>query len=530
MAKLGGPNMKAAAIYCRVSTSNQARHGTSLGSQLEACRQHAHEQDYMILKEIQDEVSGAHLTRPGLDELRDMAASGEIAAIFCYDPDRLARNMAHSMLLCEEFARGQVQLVFVNMRPQDNPNGELSLNTRAVFAEFETEQMEERIRRGRKQTAKEGRVIMSACMPYGYRFMRGEGRLQIVEAEAEWVLRMYQWVAYDQCSLREVVRRLHADEVPTQKGNTRWHRSAVNNILSSSTYMGKWNYNKHAAAIPITPKKPENEGRKSSRVARPRSEWVEVHVPAIVPADLFETVQLQLERNKLRYSNNVKYEYLLRGMMTCGRCGYALFGHTQIKGRKTKKEQRCYKCSGRFEHHKHLPPEERCPTPQRSADRLEVLVWGEVTSQISNPQVVLATPQECEQARQHHRRRDDAELTALYDIEEQTKRELDKLLDLHMADVIGRATLEERMSLIKRRQQAVEKAKVEVLGRIERHNRVIHTIEAVQELREQVQCGFPDLAIEVKRQFLEALQIKIRVTDDEVLITGLLGSTALKLR
>jgi site-specific DNA recombinase len=522
--------MKAAAIYCRVSTLDQARRGSSLCTQLEACRQQAQEQGYMIVKEMQDELSGTHLARPGLDELRDIAARGEIAAIFCYDPDRLTRNAAHAALLSEEFERRKVKLVFVNMPGHQSLHDGLTLNTRAVFAEFESEQMDERIRRGRKQTAKEGRVIMSACMPYGYKFIKGEGRLEIVEAEAEWVRKMYQWVAYEHCSLREVVRRLLAAGVPTQKGNIRWHRSTANNILTCTTYIGKWVYNKQAAAIPTNPTKPKNVGRKSSRIARPQSDWVEVDVPAIVPADLFEAVQAQLERNRQRYSSHNYYEFLLRNMLKCGRCGYALFGRGQIKGRKTKKVQRSYVCSGRFEHHRHLPPEERCPAPQRSADRLEALVWGEITRQMRNPQVNLTNPPDCEQAREQDRRRDDAELTALYALEEQATRELHKLLDLHMADLIDRDTLEERMSLVRRRQQAIEKAKFEAIQRIEQHDHITRSVEVARALREQLLGrGSSDFTIEEKRTLLAMLQVKIQVTDEEVLITSLLGTKALTL-
>ena len=59
------------AIYARVSTQEQAEHGYSLGTQLEACRQKAQELGAVTIREyIDDGQSGEFLDRPALTELR----------------------------------------------------------------------------------------------------------------------------------------------------------------------------------------------------------------------------------------------------------------------------------------------------------------------------------------------------------------------------------------------------------------------------------------------------------------------------
>ena len=62
-----------AAIYCRVSTEDQEREGTSLQSQLEACKKLAQERDYEVLEEFIaiETYSGLSLERPKLNELRE---------------------------------------------------------------------------------------------------------------------------------------------------------------------------------------------------------------------------------------------------------------------------------------------------------------------------------------------------------------------------------------------------------------------------------------------------------------------------
>ena len=60
-----------------------------------------------------DGYSGARLLRPRLEAVRDLAATGQIAAVLVYSPDRLIRKYAYQVLLAEEFARCGVELVFL---------------------------------------------------------------------------------------------------------------------------------------------------------------------------------------------------------------------------------------------------------------------------------------------------------------------------------------------------------------------------------------------------------------------------------
>jgi site-specific DNA recombinase len=65
-----------AALYCRVSTEEQASSGFSLRQQLEALRRYCKDHDIEVVGEFQDTSSGANLDRPGLDALRDRISLG----------------------------------------------------------------------------------------------------------------------------------------------------------------------------------------------------------------------------------------------------------------------------------------------------------------------------------------------------------------------------------------------------------------------------------------------------------------------
>jgi len=61
---------KRAVVYARVSTDDQAKHGYSLASQLEACRKYVADRGWKLAAEITDGgVSGATLDRVGLDRI-----------------------------------------------------------------------------------------------------------------------------------------------------------------------------------------------------------------------------------------------------------------------------------------------------------------------------------------------------------------------------------------------------------------------------------------------------------------------------
>jgi site-specific DNA recombinase len=70
---------KRAVIYCRVSTDDQEREGTSLQTQLEACRAYCKEKGYEIAAQWSEAFSGLTLERPKLRELQELVRTGNMA-------------------------------------------------------------------------------------------------------------------------------------------------------------------------------------------------------------------------------------------------------------------------------------------------------------------------------------------------------------------------------------------------------------------------------------------------------------------
>jgi site-specific DNA recombinase len=103
--------MKHVAIYARVSTDSQEEQRT-IESQLAVLREVCQQSEVLVVNEyIDDGFSGATLTRPGLDRLRDDASKDIFKAVYVLSPDRLARKYIYQALVIEELRKKDIEVI-----------------------------------------------------------------------------------------------------------------------------------------------------------------------------------------------------------------------------------------------------------------------------------------------------------------------------------------------------------------------------------------------------------------------------------
>src|SRR6266536_5723233 len=183
---------RVAAIYARVSSERQREEGT-IESQVAGLRELAGERGLALAEEFvfcDEGISGATLTRPALERLRDRAAEGCFEVVLCHCPDRLARRYAYQVLLLEELDRAGVEVVFLREGERSgSPEDELLRQFQGMIAEYERAQIRERTRRGKLYRARQGSQAVLVCAPFGYRYLRktddADGYFQVDPAEAE---------------------------------------------------------------------------------------------------------------------------------------------------------------------------------------------------------------------------------------------------------------------------------------------------------------------------------------------------------
>jgi len=233
-----------AAIYVRVSTQRQAQAQT-IDQQIARLRAHIEEQGWDLASEhvfVDDGYSGAKLNRPGLDSLRDQAALAEFDVVLITEPDRLARNYVHQMLVIEELEKRGIGVEFLDRPMSDDPHDRLLLQIRGAVAEYERTLITDRMRRGRLMKYRAGKLLPWGRPPYGYRVNPDHPRdpdgVRLDEAEAAVVAQMFEWYLEPGVNLYRVARRLTDLGLPTPAGKSRWSISTVRSILTNEVYTG----------------------------------------------------------------------------------------------------------------------------------------------------------------------------------------------------------------------------------------------------------------------------------------------------
>ena len=188
-----------------------------------------------------------------------------------------------------------------------------------MIAEYERAKIAERYRRGKLFRSRAGEVLAWRT-PYGYRRQprdaHGPARLVVFEPEAAIVRRIFDDAVLGGHSLREIIRRLAADQIPPPTGRGRlWRPSTLSNLLRNEAYIGRIYANRTEAVPDPRP------GKRSRQVPRPREDWIAIAVPAIVDDQTFEAAG-RVSRDNSQWSPRRAEpgQWLLRGLVKCGIC------------------------------------------------------------------------------------------------------------------------------------------------------------------------------------------------------------------
>jgi site-specific DNA recombinase len=450
--------MSKAAIYARVSSVRQKEQET-IGSQTAALRAHAEQLGLDVPEQwvFQDDgQSGASLVRPALERLRDLVCQVPVDVLLVYSPDRLARKYAYQALLIEELAKAGTAVVFVKGPRGDSPEDALLVQFQGMIAEYERAQILERTRRGKTHRAKAGTINVLSGAPFGYRYLRktdhADACYEIVAHEAAAVAEVFARYAEGGTAIGELARWLTALGVATRTGKPRWDRSTVWAMLRNPAYAGRACFGKtmrteQAAGLNRTARL---SGRSTPRhytvTERPREQWLEIPVPALVDEDTWARAQRRLEDNKRYAARNTKNPSLLQGICACASCGYAYY---RTSTRTTNKKIYYYRCLGsdnyRYEHGR------VCTNKPVRADYLDTIVWDHIATLLADPALIRA---EITRRLEQHRTADPATAarTRLDTALAKTTGAIKRLIGAYQEQLISLDELRDRMPELRARE------------------------------------------------------------------------------
>lgn len=345
-------------LGARVSTDEQAQHGTSLAAQVEAGRSKVAALGGVVVGTcIEPGVSGAEYeTRAELQSALQKLEADEADALVWWDLTRLSRDVAHMARISARVENAGKQLIFCTAEYADNADGFVMKAVASAFSHGERLKFRERSIKGRLERAKSGLQPSRSKRPFGYLIITTQhvldglypremiGRYVVVESEAEIVKKLFEWRAAGY-GLRPIVRLLHDHGIPPMSrsgapglnDNTKteneepvaasqigyWTGATVGGILRNPVYKGKPEYGRRRNVRDDT-RLSRGVSARYQR-ATPHESRVILDAPPIVSAELWDTVQ-QLMNETPRTGGSPDSAYLLRGVLKCPICGGAMNG------------------------------------------------------------------------------------------------------------------------------------------------------------------------------------------------------------
>ena len=150
--------------------------------------------------------------------------------------DRLARSL-YAGYLKNEFKRRGVELIALDSITEDTPYGELLENTLDNFSEFERFMIADRMRRGKRSKAKQGKLIASPQSDYGFRYNETRDGYEVDELRMALVRRVFRMVGVEGMTLNAVGARLQAEGIPAPRGGRTWNRPTLRKFILSDVYL-----------------------------------------------------------------------------------------------------------------------------------------------------------------------------------------------------------------------------------------------------------------------------------------------------
>ncbi|MGP0583650.1 recombinase family protein [Paenibacillus timonensis] len=515
------PKIEDAVVYARVSSEDQQERET-IESQIEYSDKYADLYKINIKEYYKDDgVSGyAHSLeeRPDGKRLIEDAKAGKFKLVLIYNMKRLGRKAR--FILDAIYQLEQYGVAIRSMtEPFDTttPTGRFVITLLAGQAEFDRDTLVETLWHGANRHARLGKWL-GGIVPYGYR-VDSEGYLEINEdslpgredlSEAGVVRLIFHLIAEQKMSTIQVADYLNALNIPPsyvlnnrkvkdrgkRKVNTAgiWYPGRVGSIIKNPTYKGIHDY-----------------GKRSNR----DREIIRRQVPAIVSEITWDIAQETLSDNQLEGARNSTRQYLLRGLIKCGCCGYTYVGTAYPTGSRsadgTRSTKPFYVCGGK---HAYKGPQHKtkCKSKNIPSQWIEELVWSECVNFILNPGDAIKELQEGIKEKRSQREEYEREIYIVGEAIADKETERQSILNLYRQKMITALDVEKQMREIMDESLKLEKRIKQLNALIDADKLVTIHFDSAEKLlldfRSKID-GEP--SYDIKRQIIKTLVKEITV-------------------
>ena len=289
----------------------------------------------VVGESFDDNVSGMHFNREGIDKIYEVVEAGKIEAIIVKDLSRLGRHRTQTALFIDYLREHDVRVLSATENIDTfNENDDLIIGFKGLVNDFYARDGSRRVRTGYRQKQKEGIVTIP---PFGYFKDKNTKKVVVVEEAAETVRLIFS--AYVGGSGMKAIARtlneqrrktpalMQAELLNKRLPNTQdgilkkylWDATMVARILRDESYIGTL----------ICHKSERNKINKTFRFTDPEEQFRhENYLPMIVTCEIWEQAQALLTERKEKNVRAGTNRGILRygGLLRCKDCGRTFIG------------------------------------------------------------------------------------------------------------------------------------------------------------------------------------------------------------
>lgn len=177
-------------LYYRLSR-DEDEELNSLNNQRKIIYEYAVNNGHEIVGEsFDDNVSGMHFNRAGIDKIYEVVEKGSIAAVIVKDLSRLGRHRTQTALFIDYLREHDVRVLSATENIDTfNENDDLIIGFKGLVNDFYARDGSRRVRAGYRQKQKEGIITIP---PFGYFKDKNTKKIVVVERAAETVRMIYK--------------------------------------------------------------------------------------------------------------------------------------------------------------------------------------------------------------------------------------------------------------------------------------------------------------------------------------------------
>ena len=225
-----------AVIYARYSSSGQREE--SIEGQLRDCHAFAEKNGFTIVGEYIDKaLTGRTDKRPDFQRMLRDCERGVFKVVIVWKTDRFARNRYDSAMYKYKLKKNGVRIYYAKESIPDGPEGIILESVMEGYAEYYSEDLSQKVKRGNYDSALELKTIGQTLL--GLR-KGANGRFEIDPDTAPIVKRIFTEYAAGERN-KDIIDRLNAEGYKTSRGRD-FNKNSLRRILQNEKYIGVYSF------------------------------------------------------------------------------------------------------------------------------------------------------------------------------------------------------------------------------------------------------------------------------------------------